>query len=141
MPWYVPPGAEGISTPALLVYPERIEENVQRMLRMVGNDPLRLWPHVKTSKCRHIIERMVAHGIRRFKGATLPELEIALQAGATDLLLALRQDGESSSPLLDMPAVCRRLLAPLLLVFLNHIRLFRIHFDGFYSSLVNFQAT
>ncbi|MEC9131248.1 MAG: D-TA family PLP-dependent enzyme, partial [Verrucomicrobiota bacterium] len=78
MPWYVPPGAEGISTPALLVYPERIEENVQRMLHMVGNDPLRLWPHVKTSKCRHIIERMVAHGIRRFKGATLPELEIAL---------------------------------------------------------------
>ena len=104
MPWYVPPSAEGISTPALLVYPERIEENVQRMLRMVGNDPLRLWPHVKTSKCRHIIERMVAHGIRRFKGATLPELEIALQAGATDLLLAIQPSAAIAGRLLDLAA-------------------------------------
>ena len=46
---------------------------------------------------------MVAHGIRRFKGATLPELEIALQAGATDLLLAM-PSAAIAGRLLDLAA-------------------------------------
>ena len=100
--WYALEEADPISSPALLVYPDRIDANLRLMIQMVGGDPSRLWPHVKTSKCQSIIERMVAHGIRRFKGATLAELEIAANAGASDLLLAMQPHASMAHRLLDL---------------------------------------
>ena len=100
--WYALEEADPISSPALLVYPDRIDANLRLMIQMVGGDPNRLWPHVKTSKCQSIIERMVAHGIRRFKGATLAELEIAANAGASDLLLAMQPHASMAHRLLDL---------------------------------------
>jgi len=48
-PWYHTGGANDIPTPALIVFPERIEENIRRMISMArGTDHLR--PHVKTQK-------------------------------------------------------------------------------------------
>ncbi|MEN9813606.1 MAG: hypothetical protein RL479_2292, partial [Verrucomicrobiota bacterium] len=38
-----------LATPTLVVFPERIEENLRRMIARAG-DPARLRPHVKTHK-------------------------------------------------------------------------------------------
>ncbi|MFM7114652.1 MAG: D-TA family PLP-dependent enzyme, partial [Planctomycetota bacterium] len=46
-----------ISSPALIFFHERIEANMAAMLALVGGDPSRLRPHVKTHKCGAIIRR------------------------------------------------------------------------------------
>jgi D-serine deaminase-like pyridoxal phosphate-dependent protein len=77
-----------ICSPALLFFPERITANIQSMLRMVGYDPARLRPHVKTHKCGKIVRQLVNEGITRHKCATLREAEVLAENGATDILLA-----------------------------------------------------
>jgi len=77
-----------ICSPALLFFPERIAANIESMIRMVGNDPSRLRPHVKTHKCGTIVRQLVAAGITRHKCATLREAEVLAENGATDILLA-----------------------------------------------------
>ncbi len=76
-----------ISTPALLLYSERVEENLRRMIRLAGS-PERLWPHVKTHKMGPLIERQIALGITRFKCATIAEAELCARSGAGHVLLA-----------------------------------------------------
>lgn len=77
-----------ICSPALLFFPERITANIQSMMRMVGYDPARLRPHVKTHKCGKIVRQLVNEGITRHKCATLREAEVLAENGATDILLA-----------------------------------------------------
>jgi D-threonine aldolase len=79
-------------SPGLLVYPARVDENLRRMLALVG-DPARLRPHVKTHKLPQIVARQVALGIRKCKAATIAEAEMAAGAGAADVLLALQPVG------------------------------------------------
>jgi D-serine deaminase-like pyridoxal phosphate-dependent protein len=76
-----------IESPALLVYPERIEENIRRMIRLAGA-PDRLRPHLKTVKMPRVVGMLLGQGIRRFKCATIAEAEMAADAGAPDVLLA-----------------------------------------------------
>jgi D-serine deaminase-like pyridoxal phosphate-dependent protein len=80
------------SSPGLLVYPERVNENLERMIRMVG-DPLRLRPHIKTHKLPAIVTLQVELGIKKCKAATIAEAEMAAQAGARDVLLAVQLVG------------------------------------------------
>ena len=54
MKWYKIKQSEELSSPALVVYPERIEHNIQEMLHIAGSAD-RLWPHVKTHKMSAII--------------------------------------------------------------------------------------
>jgi D-serine deaminase-like pyridoxal phosphate-dependent protein len=70
-----------------LVYPDRIEENIRRMINMAG-DPDRLRPHLKTVKMADVVVMLLGRGIRRFKCATIAEAEMAAEAGAPDVLLA-----------------------------------------------------
>src|SRR5688572_4011132 len=81
-----------VSSPGLLVYPERVNENLERMIRMVG-DPLRLRPHIKTHKLAAIVSLQVDLGIKKCKAATIAEAEMAAQAGARDVLLAVQLVG------------------------------------------------
>ncbi len=83
--------AEALS-PALLVYPERVEENLRRMVALVG-DPARLRPHIKTHKLPQIVARQVALGIMKCKCATIAEAEMAAGVGATDILIAAQLVG------------------------------------------------
>ena len=48
-PWFTVRNVDEVPSPALLFYPDRIEENVRRMLALVGS-PARLRPHMKTHK-------------------------------------------------------------------------------------------
>ena len=85
--WYVLDKPEEIDSPALLVYPERIQTNIAEMIRIVGH-PDRLVPHVKTHKMAAVVRLQIAAGINRFKCATIAEAEMLAEHGARTVLLA-----------------------------------------------------
>ena len=88
MHWYQVQNVANIDSPALLLFPDRIEHNIKAMVAIVNGDPSRLMPHVKTHKTREVIAMQLQAGIRRFKCATIAELEMCLAAGAPEILLA-----------------------------------------------------
>ena len=90
--WYEFDEAAELPSPALLVYRERVEENLRRMVAIAGG-PERLRPHIKTHKMLEMIELQLALGITKFKCATISEAEMAAGAGAADLLLAYQPVG------------------------------------------------
>ena len=91
-PWFQVKEAREIPSPALLVYPERVERNLRQMLTIAGG-PERLRPHIKTCKMREVVELELSLGITKFKCATIAEAEMAAAAGAPDLLLAYQPVG------------------------------------------------
>ena len=88
MDWYRLTNEAGVASPALLLFEERIDANLQRMIEIAG-DPARLRSHVKTHKLAPLVSRQLALGIRKFKCATVAEAEMCAGAGAPDVLLAL----------------------------------------------------
>lgn len=90
-----------IASPALLVYRERLEANLDRMVAMV-DDPARLRPHIKTHKTPQVVALQVERGITRCKAATIAEAEMAARAGATDVLLATQPVGPNAARLLAL---------------------------------------
>lgn len=90
--WYVVSDIAAIPSPALVVYPDRIRENIRRAIAIVG-DVQRLRPHIKTHKCGQIIRMHLELGITKFKCATIAEAEMAATAGAKDILIATQLVG------------------------------------------------
>lgn len=86
--WYHIENEAEIASPALLLYLDRIEHNLQLMIKIAGGAH-RLRPHVKTHKLGQLIERQVQLGITKFKASTIAETEMCAQAGAPDVLLAM----------------------------------------------------
>ncbi len=85
--WYKPANESSISTPAVLIFPDRVEENIRRMIAIAGSAE-RLRPHVKTHKIAELVRLQVQHGIKKFKCATLNEMEMVAGNGGIDILLA-----------------------------------------------------
>ena len=83
--WYRVENEGEIPSPALLVYPERIIRNLQRMIDIAG-DASRLRPHVKTHKLPELIGMQMSMGISRFKCATIAEAEMVAGSGGKDIL-------------------------------------------------------
>ena len=83
---------ERVPSPALVVYPDRIRENIRRAIEIVG-DAARLRPHIKTHKCGEIIRMQLELGVSKFKCATIAEAEMAATAGAKDILIAAQLVG------------------------------------------------
>lgn len=94
--------ASGIVTPALLIYPDIVASNIQATLAVVGNDPERWRPHIKTAKLGAVVAEMIARGIRNFKCATTLELLTACQAGAADVLVALAVSGANAKRVAEL---------------------------------------
>ncbi|MGA9240269.1 D-TA family PLP-dependent enzyme [Robiginitalea sp.] len=86
-PWFTVADEGKTDSPALLVYPGRIAQNIREMLAIAGN-PDRLRPHVKTHKMVEVIRMQQEVGIRKFKCATLAEAELLAQCAAEDVLVA-----------------------------------------------------
>jgi D-serine deaminase-like pyridoxal phosphate-dependent protein len=99
--WYTIRNVHEVPSPALLVYPDRVEENVARMVRLCGG-PDRLRPHVKTHKLPQVIGMQLDLGIRKFKCATIAEAEMTAAAGAPDVLLAYQPVGPNVARLLAL---------------------------------------
>ncbi len=85
--WFQIQNEDEVDSPALLVYPERIQHNIDLAIAMVG-DVNRLRPHVKTHKTKEILALQLEAGITRFKCATIAEAEMLGEGGAPDVLLA-----------------------------------------------------
>jgi D-threonine aldolase len=90
--WYEIENMDELDTPALVVYPDRVRQNIARAIGMVGN-AVRLRPHVKTHKSPAVTRLMQDAGIRRFKCATIAEAEMLAVAAAPDVLLAYQPVG------------------------------------------------
>ena len=90
--WYYIENEDDVPSPALLVYPDRILENLKRMIALAGDVTL-LRPHVKTHKIPQIIEMKRSVGIDKFKTSTIAESEMTASAGGKDILLAYQPVG------------------------------------------------
>lgn len=76
-----------IDTPALLIYKDRVVQNIQTLISQVSEISI-LRPHIKTNKSINICKLMMEQGIKKFKCATIAEVEVLGIAGAEDVLLA-----------------------------------------------------
>ena len=90
--WFNIVNAATIDSPALLVFPARVQQNIQTAIKMMG-DVNRLRPHAKTHKCAQVTAMMIAAGIHKFKCATIAEAEMLGIANAKDVLLAYQPVG------------------------------------------------
>ncbi|MEK0445003.1 MAG: hypothetical protein RLZZ399_324, partial [Verrucomicrobiota bacterium] len=81
-----------IPSPSLVLYWDRIEANLQRMIATVG-DVGRLCPHLKTHKLAEITRLQLEAGIRQCKTATIAEAEMAAVVGVPQILLAQQPVG------------------------------------------------
>jgi D-serine deaminase-like pyridoxal phosphate-dependent protein len=88
-------------SPSLLVFPDRAEENLRRMIALAGG-PARLRPHIKTHKLPQLVARQAALGVTKIKCATLAEAEMAAGAGATDILVAAQLVGPNPARLVAL---------------------------------------
>lgn len=85
--WYTIENINEVDSPGLLIYPDRIKENI-RIAKSFLDDPNRLRPHVKTNKSPEVTRMFVEAGIVKFKCATIAEAEMLAMNGAKDVLLA-----------------------------------------------------
>ena len=98
MEWYRIANPETLDTPALIVFPERVKENIRAAIAMTGSAD-RLRPHVKTHKSPDCTRLQLAAGITRFKCATIAEAEMLAMEGAPDVLLAYQPIGPKAQRL------------------------------------------
>lgn len=73
-------------TPALLVDPEKVTHNLEKMLEIVGGDAGRLKPHIKTHKSRDVLAQLLEFGVDQVKCSTLSEVELAATTGMVKIL-------------------------------------------------------
>lgn len=99
--WYRIQNPDDVPSPALLVYPERVSENIRRMVSIAG-DVSHLRPHIKTHKLAELIAPQLTAGITRFKAATIAESELLARCGAPDVLLALQPTGPNIHRLIQL---------------------------------------
>ena len=85
---YIVNSFDNILTPALLVYPEIIESNIDRTLHLLEGNADRWRVHIKTAKLAFTLKMLIARGVRNFKCATTLELLTACECGAATTLLA-----------------------------------------------------
>jgi D-threonine aldolase len=100
-PWYQIDPADQLDTPALVVYPDRVRQNIDRLLASVP-DRSRLRPHVKTHKSPDVTRLLLAAGIHKFKCATIAEADMLACCAAPDVLLAYQPVGPKVARLLDL---------------------------------------
>lgn len=86
-PWYRITNVDELDSPALVVYPARVRQNIAAALGLVRGAAL-LRPHVKTHKSPDVTQLCLAAGITKFKCATIAEAEMLARCGAPDVLLA-----------------------------------------------------
>ena len=101
MNWYELKNINTIDSPALLVYKERVQQNIDRAIAMIKDVQL-LRPHVKTNKTAEVCALMMAAGITKFKCATIAEAEMLAMLSTKDVLLAYQPIGPKANRLLAL---------------------------------------
>ncbi|TMI71653.1 MAG: D-TA family PLP-dependent enzyme [Bacteroidetes bacterium] len=101
MNWYEIQNIDEIDSPALLLYKERVQQNILAAVEMI-KDVRRLRPHVKTNKIAEVCKMMLAAGITKFKCATIAEAEMLGMVQAKEVLLAYQPVGPKAKRLLSL---------------------------------------
>ena len=101
MHWYELHNINTVDTPAVLVYPDRMRDNIL-LLKETVKDVQCLRPHIKTSKMVEAVQLLQEEGISKFKCATIAEAEMLGMAGAQDVLLAYQPVGPKADRLLNL---------------------------------------
>ncbi len=102
MDWYTIDDIDQLDSPALVVYPDNVKYNIELAVGMVGEDALRLRPHIKTHKSREPILLQMEAGIKKFKCATIAEAEVLGMCEAPDVLLAYQPIGPKLKRLIKL---------------------------------------
>lgn len=100
-PWYQIDDVSTLDSPTLVIYPDRVLQNVRTAKGMVRNVAL-LRPHVKTHKSPEATRVFLNEGITKFKCATIAEAEMLAQCGAPDVFLAYQPVGPKILRLRDL---------------------------------------
>lgn len=90
--WYSFDGMERVDSPALVIFPDRVKQNIQTAIGLVGN-PARLRPHAKTHKSPDLTRLLLEAGIHQFKCSTIAEAEMLAEEGVKDVLVAYQLTG------------------------------------------------
>lgn len=99
--WFVIKNIEEYDSPMLVVYPDRVQQNIASAKEIVG-DVNRLRPHVKTNKMPEVCAMMLEVGITKFKCATIAEAEMLGLINAPDVLLAYQPVGPKMQRLISL---------------------------------------
>ena len=81
-------GIGPVRTPALVIDLDAVERNLTATLSLLGGQPARWRPHLKTVKLERIMRRIRDRGVLQAKVSTPLELATACRAGFQDVLLA-----------------------------------------------------
>jgi D-serine deaminase-like pyridoxal phosphate-dependent protein len=95
---------DNVASPGLLIDVDRLAANIESMVSIVGGDPSRLRPHVKTHKMSRVIQMQREAGIDQFKVATLIEAQMVAEAGGRDVLIAYQMVGPNVERLAKLVA-------------------------------------
>jgi len=90
--WYRIDGIEKLDSPSLVIYIDRVKQNIKTAIDIIGNVE-RLRPHIKTHKSKDIALLLKKAGIKKFKCATIAEADILGMIQAEDVLLAYQPTG------------------------------------------------
>ncbi len=94
---------DGIESPSILVFEERLRNNIRHMVEIAGSAE-RLTPHCKTHKISKIIELLIEQGVTSHKCATIAEAEMLASAGASRVLLAYNPVGPNVERIVSLAA-------------------------------------
>ncbi len=83
-------------TPALVIYPEIVRHNIDRMISLLGEQPSHWRPHLKTVKLGSMTRLLTEANVRSAKCATTLELLMACESGMEDVLVAYPHTGATA---------------------------------------------
>ncbi len=98
--WYEVDNINEYDSPALLIYPARVKENIRLLTDKINVQFLR--PHVKTNKIAEVCSMMMDAGVKKFKAATIAEAEMLAMIKAPDILLAYPVNGPKIKRLINL---------------------------------------
>lgn len=81
-------------TPVLLVYREKLLENIRSMADILKGKSINLRPHIKTHKCPEIAKMQIDNGAKGITVSKLGEAEVMSERGFKDILIAYPIFGE-----------------------------------------------
>ena len=87
MNWFEVQNIDKVDSPALVIYLDRVERNIDKAIAKAGGAD-RFRPHVKTHKTAEVIDLHLKKGVDKFKCATIAEAEMCARQGAKSVVLA-----------------------------------------------------
>ncbi|WP_175787844.1 DSD1 family PLP-dependent enzyme [Burkholderia anthina] len=78
-----------LNTPAALIDVDRMRDNIARMQAHLDALGVTFRPHVKTTKCRQVVDAQIAAGAQGITVSTLKEAEQFFEGGVRDIVYAV----------------------------------------------------